>query len=299
MALITRTDKLRRLIWNVSLSIHNILRGFIRKINSPDRFVSVISLILSLLVIIGFTIWINEEYQKEGFTLYTLLSDYVSLTIGLGALIAGIIFMRNVVRDIQDIFFQEEQIITGIGLSDSRYSYKYLLDDKCKEVIIVGQNMRTLMSDSVFRNHIIALLKNDKDVKVTFILSTPEILKAMSKTLPQAYRHFIDSVTEMRDMYHENLGESERNRFSVHSHVGASSLSATIRDPSDNARGIITFTVKWSTDRDSQNRVFCVVEKRENRVLFNRLFGHVADMTRSESGSLKEICEKIEVKWLD
>jgi hypothetical protein len=81
---------------------------------------------------------------------------------------------------LEDIFFREEQITTGMSLPDTKFSYKKLLDNKCKEVIMVGQNMRTLMSDNRFRDHIVNLLKNDKDVKVTFILSTPEILKAIS-----------------------------------------------------------------------------------------------------------------------
>lgn len=275
-----------------------MFRKFIKRINAPNRVISVFSLILSLIGVVGFVVWIQNEFRKGSISSIAL-SDMRFQLVTLGAIMASFILIKSIFQDIEDLFFREERMTTGMSLPDTRFSYKKILDSKCKEVIMVGQNMRTLMSDSKFRDHIVDLLRNNKDVKITFVLSTPEILRAMSKSIAPAYRHYIDSVTEMRDMYHDRLGISERNRFFVCAHAGATSLSATIRDPKEIKRAVITFTVKWATDRDPQNRIFCVVEKWENRPLFNRLYGHVDDMTRSESGSLKELCEKIGVEWLD
>lgn len=275
-----------------------MFRKIVKKINSPNKVISAFSLFLSIAGVVAFVLWIFSELQMGSFSI-ELLSDLRFQMVCLGAFLASLIFVKSIFQDIEDLFFFEEKITTGIGLADTKYSYKELLDFNCKEVIMVGQNMRTLMSDPAFRRHVVALLKNNKEARVTFILSTPEVLKAMSKTIVPAYRHYVDSVTEIRNMYHDQLGPAERERFAVYAHTGATSLSATIRDPKDNTRGVITFTVKWATDREPQNRIFCVVERWENRALFNRLYGHIDDMTRSESGSIKELCERIGVEWLD
>ena len=64
----------------------------------------------------------------------------------------------------------------------------------------------------------------------------------------------------------------------MRAHAGATSLSALIRDPSHDERGIIVFTPKWATDSEPGNRIFCVARKSASPAIFAKLVGHVSTM---------------------
>lgn len=271
-----------------------MLRRLILQINSPNRIFSILSLSLSLLGAVGLVTFVLNEVQTGNLTLKSL-TVITGQALGLGIAVAAFILGKSIFQGIEDVFYREEQIICGTGVSDTRYSWQRILDTKCNKIILAGQSIRTRFAQPEFRERIVTLLKSNNTLHIIIIMTVPEIMKATHGDRV-GYLGFIDTVTDLRDIYYHRLDKPERERLSVHFHPGTSSLSATIRDPDNTDRGIIVFTPKWATDRESQNRMYCVLEKWRHRALFNKLYGHIYDMTRRESGSLQEMCKKLKIE---
>lgn len=270
-----------------------MIRKAILQINSPNRFISILSLLSSLLSMGVFITYIVSEVQT-GNLAQKSLSGIGGQALVFGIILLPFVLVRSIFRGLEDAFYHEEQIICGIGVADTPYSWQHLLDEKCKEIILVGQSLKTLFAQKEFRERIVTLMESSQPPRIKIIMTVPEIMLAIHGD-QVGYHGFIETVRDLRNIYYDKLVKSKREMLSVHFHPGASSLSAIIRDPDDTKRGILVFTPKWATDRESQNRMFCVLEKWRHQILFKKLYGHVSDMTRSESGSLQEMCRKLEV----
>jgi hypothetical protein len=191
----------------------DMIRKLIKKVNQYNQIVSVISLILSTTGLIGFLIWAWDQFQTISLSFQSLSEPSLQITL-VGTVLASFVFIRSILQDVEDIFFRDETIITGMGLTSTRYSYRKILDRKCKKIIIVGQNLRTLTQDRTFINHIAQLLNDSENVQVSLIFTKPEILDAMKSHIPHIYQHLIDSVKELKDLY-SKLSDSQRSRFFV------------------------------------------------------------------------------------
>lgn len=92
------------------------------------------------------------------------------------------------------------------------------------------------------------------------------------------------------------LGETERHQLNCHFHPDAVTLSAMIRDPKNDDRGIITLTPRWAADTEPHSRVYCVVEKWAHRAIFNKIYGSMLRMSQNDSKTLQEVCEQFSIE---
>jgi len=58
----------------------------------------------------------------------------------------------------------------------------------------------------------------------------------------------------------------------------------------------MVFTPKFSTDTDPETRVFCVVDRRDNRELYDRLTGHLSYVSQPSQLTLDAIARKLAIK---
>lgn len=205
-----------------------------------------------------------------------------------GLLVVLLVVLQSVGNGLYGLIWPEKRIESNLGVSGSRYSFEHLLDDKSEEIFIIGQNLRTLMSTTGFKERIKQLLQKNKGLKIWFIGATYEGMKAIST---ECAEHFSDTLKDFKELY-EDLGDNAAE-LRVRFHPSAISLSCMIRDPNNDDRGILVMTPKWARDAEPANRQYCVIEKWEYRDLFNKVAGHRVAMTQADSQRLKDICTVI------
>ena len=183
---------------------------------------------------------------------------------------------RHLSREIERLprLIGEALLEAGTSISNSSYSLPKLFDSRSQEIYLIGQNLRTVLSDPKVLPHLSKLLSKNKNLEVRIIISVPG---ALDHVHPDASRHYLQTVRELQSFY-ANLDEACRRRVIMRAHAGAISLSALIRDPDNNERGIMVFTPKWATDLEPGNRIFCVARKSANPEIFAKLMGHVSTM---------------------
>lgn len=190
-------------------------------------------------------------------TRWDKLSDLPILELAglVGLILIALLLARSLVSDLWNGLAHEKRIICGSGQAGTSYDYHSLLSRNPKEVIVVAQNMRTLLSDKDFLPSISAWLARNKDrgASLTFILSTPMLLGAHSA---KAKEHLRQSVIDLK-RYLEK--EPLREMINIRFHPGANSLSAFFCEPKSKSQGIVVFTPKWALDVEPANRLFCVI----------------------------------------
>jgi len=117
----------------------------------------------------------------------------------------------------------------------------------------------------------------------------------MTAVSAAAANHFIESIKLLRRFY-LSLNSSQKRCIRIHFHPGAAALSAQVRDPQDSERAALVFTPKWSTDTEPENRLYCVLERRKHKPLFDKLYGAIPGMTQG-SVDLKKMCAKLDIPW--
>jgi hypothetical protein len=168
----------------------------------------------------------------------------------------------------------EALLEAGTSISDSSYDLPRFFDSSSREIYVIGQNLRSVLSDSRVLPHFHKLLSKNRKLELRMIISSPGSIDHVHQ---DASRHYAQTIREHK-MFCRGLDEECRRRVTIRAHAGATSLSALIRDPGNDDRGVMVFTPKWATDQDPGNRIFCVVRKSENPVIFARLFGHLSMM---------------------
>lgn len=209
----------------------------------------------------------------------------------LGLFLIGLLIARSLVSDVWNVLVQEQRIVCGSGQAGTSYDYSSLLSKNPKEVFVVAQNMRTLLSDPDYLPCISRWLGRNKDREpsLAFVLTTPEVLGALN---PTAMEHLMQSVVQIKAFLDK---ESMRDRITVRFHPGAASLSAFVCDPKDRRRGTLVFTPKWALDSQPANRLYCVIERWEHNELFNRVAGTIPAMVQIDSASLNlgQVCGEL------
>jgi len=172
----------------------------------------------------------------------------------------------------------EALLEAGTSISSSSYDAIKLFDNRSKEIYLIGQNLRTVLANPDVLPHLQKQLQRNRKLELRIIISIPGSIDYVH---PDARRHYFQTISELQRFYRA-LDEGCRRRVKMRAHAGAMSLSALIRDPASDERGIIVFTPKWATDLEPGNRIFCVVQKSANPEIFAKVFGHVSAMLLGE-----------------
>ncbi len=153
-----------------------------------------------------------------------------------------------------------------------------VLDDSTNKLIIVAQNMHTLLSnEKTFLDRVAVRLRNDPEFEATIILTVPDFFRVIGcSTLdPEvALGHFRESVECLRAC-RDSLSTHQQKRFKVRFHPGASSLSAIIRYTRERNNARALFVAKWATDVEMSTRLHCYINESIHRTLFRRLTSHI------------------------
>lgn len=187
---------------------------------------------------------------------------------------------EKVIRHLSKEVMQQTKLIgetlleAGTAISRSSYDVSRFFDSRSREVYVIGQNLRTILSNPKALPHLRNLILKNKNLRVHIIISVPGSVDHAHQDFRS---HYFQTVSELQEFY-VGLDEECRQRVIMRAHAGATSLSALIRDPEHDERGVIVFTLKWATDLEPGNRVFCVVRKTENSDIFAKLMGHVSTM---------------------
>lgn len=215
----------------------------------------------------------------------------------LGAVLLIFILLRSVFGDLHNVLDIDPKIPVGTGIeASSKYGFRNFADGATDELFIIGQNIRTLLSDRENLEHVAKLLRKNPVFVVTFILTTDEAMCAISPHPPtETMIEFKQTIRELSELIESLVTEDEKQRVRVHFHRGASSLSAIIRDPKKENRAEMVFTPKWSTELEPTNRVYCVVRRWENPDIFKKLYGFINILTGVQSLPLSEMCAKLDV----
>ncbi len=191
----------------------------------------------------------------------------------------------------------ERRSVCGLGVSGTPYSWEHLLDDKCEEIILVGQNLRTQLGPTEFRKRIVDILEANDKTQVYFIGTLYECMKVLTH---ECAKHFDDTLRDLRKLYESLKDKESRDRLHVRFHRSACMLSALIVDPSITERAILVIWPKWGLDAEPGNRLYVVFRKSEHPDEFGKIAGHVPRMlqldedARTLSGICKDIKKEIE-----
>lgn len=204
-----------------------------------------------------------------------------------GCLVVLFMFTRTIIQEIESFLPERKRIIIDSGLYGTNYRYSKFFERAKKNIIITGQNLRTLLNDENFLPFLRSKLETQPELNIKIVGTSYEILESLAE---RHANELARSIGQLKDWI-EELDEQQRARVTVLFHPGASSLSSMIRDPDDDANGAAIFTAKWLTDVEPSNRIFCVIERWNTPEIFNKLFGGVEGMNIGTSKSLDEMFE--------
>jgi hypothetical protein len=158
-----------------------------------------------------------------------------------------------------------------------------LFDSQSKNIVLIGQNLYSCFSNSDLVNVLVSLIKDSK-TNIICILTTRKAMAALDTSgKGTAVEHYDHTIKTLKNIYWNKLTTNEeRNRLSVYFHLGAASLSAIIRDPQDDIRARLVFLPKWTINVNPIKRVYCVVDRWENKNLFDAIYLDVNHMTLIE-----------------
>jgi len=254
------------------------MKRFFRKLSNPTRTTSLISAVLT---VFGLHVTLMVAFDRYANFDITKAEDQLFLV---GFAVVLLVLFQSLGHAIYGFFWHEKRIVSDLGVSGSKYSFEKILDSKAKEIFVIGQNLRTLMSSPGFKEKIKELIDAPNGPIIWFIGSSWDGMKAIS---PECAHHFLDTLGDFRELY-EYLGD-QNDKLLVRFHPSAISLSCIIKDPDNDKRGLLVMGPKWARDADPANRHFCVVERWEHRDIFNRVAGHRIAMTQADSLRLKDM----------
>lgn len=200
----------------------------------------------------------------------------------------------SVPAQIADIIEAKFELKAG----NAKFDFKKIsavLDEHTEEVIVVAQNLQTLLRNDIL-TALRPILEKKGNSQILIVLSVPEFFTGISTNQHEDLQYleqFANTIQQL-NRFKFSLKEAQKPRFRVFFHPGASSLSALIRDPADKHRGVLIFTAKWTTDTEPDSRVVCIVDRETNDYLFQRLIGHIPIMAdKAHSPDLEEMIKKV------
>lgn len=188
------------------------------------------------------------------------------------------------------------------AITDERL--RELLDAHTMDVVIVGQNIKTLL-----KGQLSTVLQEvlSRGGRATVVVTEPEYfdLLAQSEGERQKYLREFATTGKMLEQLRERVAEADRSRFRVYVDPAASALSAIVRDRNSDNRAAIVATAKWAVDVNSDSRLYMLLEKRSNSVLFNVLNGSIPSVTTNDGRpgldeliqDLRSRCAAAGIEW--
>jgi len=208
--------------------------------------------------------------------------------------IAVELFPRDLMAEVEELnrhFIRQQAaqaaIVTGTAVKGTQYGFSSIFDSSAQDCVVVAQNLRTLISAG-FLEHIGPVL--ERGTKVAIVLTTFEAMSAISEA---ARDHYIETIRDLT-RFVGDLPEVSRKRLRICFHPGATSLSAMVRR--DEHRERMVFTPKFATDTDPDNRVFCVVDRRDNREIYDRLTAHLTYIMQPSALTLETMAKRLGIK---
>jgi hypothetical protein len=179
----------------------------------------------------------------------------------------------------------DDHILAGPAIfDDAGYSRAELIARTRRELVLVGPNLRSWLSDDDSKQGLVELVKQRR-VRVTMILATYETLRPIA---PEGAIHLRQSVKDIGRMA-DLLDDDEKHLMSAQFHVGASTLSAVFVDPMS-PDGILFFSPRWAIQFLPQDRLTCVIDKAINSAaLFKAVHNGVLLMTQGDAKTVADM----------
>jgi hypothetical protein len=181
-----------------------------------------------------------------------------------------------------------QPIEAGVHVRMTKYRYEDVMDDKCQYVLMTGHNFGDQFgtrSDprSALYDQIIKLLVANVKATVHLVFAPPDLLKIVNMS---GYKDLVEkSLPRMWDLANDpRLAKGTAGRLRITSHNGATFMSTFVRDPDDPNRALIVTTPRWVSDAGGVGRLFMVIWRRENRKMFDAVWGPVFSNLRTHEG---------------
>ena len=242
------------------------MRRLLRLITTPSPPISLAAALVAVASIVGSAPLLNFLSRVVSTAPEGLL-DRRALAAVLGIVVLFSVALRGLARALLDLLYSETRITAGLGVHDSPYSFSQLIDAKCEQVLIAGHNLRALL-DAGLTERLSFLLQSNPKATITLICATYDCMRAVNPIGAE------DLTRSVRDLsgWAAKLSLERRARVHIFFHPGAVSLSCLIRDPRNRKRAVAVFTPRWAIDRNAGLRLFCAIEKREHRSLFETIY---------------------------
>ena len=181
-----------------------------------NKIVASISIIIAAVGIIGI---ITELIDKQfSFDTYYLI----------GILMILLVFLRTIISDFHMVFTQQNNTFCDTGQYGTKYDLEHFITKKTNDLYIIGQNLRTIISET---KNIEAIKKylNKKNKYLTLILSPYDVLQ---KVHPLAAADLLLSINELKNLKN-SFDDDIKKRFNIWFHYGTVTLSSMIKNPKD------------------------------------------------------------------
>jgi len=180
-------------------------------------------------------------------------------------------------------------ILASASIFDSPgFTREDILKRTTSELVLAGSNLRSWLSDPESIEGLVSLVKERK-LRLRLIMATRESLRGVSE---EGALHLDQSVLDVEGML-SKFDPGDRRRFSIHFHIGASTLSAVFIDPMLRT-GILFFSPRWAIQFLPQDRFSCVIDKSVNGdELYKSLYNSVLLMTQRDAKSIDDMLAKL------
>lgn len=266
------------------------MKKILKRLSKQSKIISIISLTLTLLSILALLGYLLNNYKEI---------DIFNTSIEEQLLIASIpvfiiISVNTIVQNLLNIFYQEKTTVSGINVGDSEYRYDKLIDKKTKEIILVSQNFRGALNNTLKLKIKELILENKR---VVLIGTTYDAMFEICRGEDYARKHYFESLNIIKEIHDEVDDSNLLKNLIVIFHPSASSLTSFFRDPFDKnrARRVLILGPKYSQDKNSKNRYYNVIEACEHEDLYQVFSDHLfvmSDPQRSAT-TLYDFCVNI------
>lgn len=178
--------------------------------------------------------------------------------------------------------FAKNHIYCSKNIRDSKYNLSFFIKRTFRLLILAGPNLYGVLNNDDYRKGLIDLLQ--KGIRVQLFLGDRKSLRTFGSIAEKDLEKSTRTILSLKGEIHPDF----QNNLKVSFHSGASTLSATISDPEDD-HGILTFTPRWLTDYNPNERLFCVLEKSKHPDLFSVIYSETLMLNLSNALTLEKM----------
>jgi hypothetical protein len=159
------------------------------------------------------------------------------------------------------------------------------------EFVLTGTNFGDQMGDpgtepGLLHQLIVKTLISNSRAVVYLVIAPYELLEIMWEKGKDDLRD--RSAMRLKMLQHDpRLSEEQRGRLHIFDHIGATSLSMALRDPSATGapRGLVVVTPRWYRDEAGPSRMYFAVEQSQNREAFGALVDQIYPSIKVDMGA--------------